>query len=205
MDRMDKIKILMIFSISILLLSALSFSGWFEDDEGGVVGIPEGEDPEADIHEDYIEISVKIMNTYEEPKQIVMKFEVGTVEGGRYSENQFITLPESSRELYSQVVEIPVNETGDFVDTEIIVNEDETRIIDVRGESYDGSATINVTIANTNFDSEKVLIEFIVKTENGVYNEKKSIKVSKSSVEVHQGEVEIPSDETPIDFDVQIT
>jgi|GEM_PF-2705662 len=203
MDRPNITKILMIFTVSILLLSSLSFSGCLDEDEGGIVGIPEGEDPDGTIHDDHVNASVPIMNTYDEPKQIVMKFEIGTEEGGRYSEMKFITLPENSVEVYYQVIEIPESETPSFVDTEIIVGYDEIKVIEVDGETSEGFAQVNATIANTKFDSERILVEFIATTEDEVYSQKEGIDVSQSSVDVYTADIEdVPPN--VVDFDAQI-
>ncbi len=194
----------MVFTVSILLFSTLSFSGCLDEDEEGVVGIPEGEYPEGEDHDDYVEVFIPIMNTYEELKQIVMKFEILTKEDGRYSEMKLITLPEDSVEMYSQVVEIPDNETPAFIDTEIIVGYEEIKIVDVEVESSEESAVLNATIANTKFDSERILVEYIVTTEEDIYSEKKRIEMSENSMDVYTAQVEVPPEEALVDFDAQI-
>lgn len=201
---MDKSKVLMFFSILILILSSLSFGGCLDDKEDGVVGIPEGKDPQADINESHVEITVEIMNTYEEQKHIVMKFKVGTLEERRYSKNQFITLPKDSQEEYSQVVEIPKNATAKFVDTEIIVNEDETKIIDVKGESNDASAIVNATIANTNSEQQDITIRFEVESYQSEYAEIKKIDLPESSMDEYFQKIDIPDNETIIDYRAEI-
>ena len=193
----------MIFTVSILLFSTLSISGCLGEDDEGIVGIPEDEDPDGEVHDDHVEVFVPIMNTYEEPKQIVMKFEVGTLEDGRYSEIKFITLPEDSVEIYTQVVEIPEDEKPKYIDTEIIVEYDEVKIIEVDGDASEGSAQVNATIANTKFDSERILVEFIATTEDEVYSQKKGIDVSQSSIDVYTADIEdVPLN--VVDFDAQI-
>ncbi len=205
MNRSCKNKVLLIFTVLILIFSTLTLSGCLNDDDGeGIVGIPEGEDPEGEVHEDHVEVLVPIMNTYEEPKQIVMKFEIVTEEDGRYSENKFIVLPEDSVEVYHQVVEIPENETPNLVDTEIIVWYEEIKIVEVGGESSEGSAVLHTRIANTKFDSERILVEFIVTTEEDIYSEKKRIEVTESSMEVYTAQVEVHPEEVLVDFDAQI-
>jgi len=204
MDRSNLTKILMFVTVSVLLFSTLTISGCIDEDDEGTVGIPEGENPDGTVHDDHVNASVPIMNTYDEPKQIVMKFEIGTEEDGRYSEMKFITLPENSVEVYYQIVDIPENETADFVDTEIIVQYEEIKVVKVDGESLEGSAIVNATIANTKFDSERLLVEFTVITEDEIYSEKKGVDVTRSSIDVYTAELEFPIDETAVDFDVKI-
>jgi len=202
MSKSNHYRLVSMIVVVVLILASVFLSGCLNDD-GGTVGIPEGENPEGDIYEDHVEIFVPIMNTYEEPKQIVMKFEVGTEEGGRHSEMKYITLPEDSVDVYNQIVDIPENETPDFVDTEIIVWYEETKIVEVDGEYSEGNAALNATIANTKFESERVLVEFIVTTEEDIYSEIEELDVAKSSMEIYTEDVGIPPDEDPVSFDAQ--
>ncbi len=203
MTMSSKSKVFMTFTVILLLFFNLNFSGCLGEDQEEIVGIPEGATPDGTIYDDHVNASVPIMNSYDEPKQIVMEYEIGTEEGGRYSESKFITLPKGSQDIYYQIVSFPENETPDYVDTEIIVGADEIKVIEVSGEGSEGYALVNATIANTKFESERSRFDFKVFTDEDVHEEQKIIDVSESSIETYTRELDIPPDENPVDFEVQ--
>ncbi len=193
-----------ILVILVLLVTSASIGCLEEGDrEEGVVGIPEGETPEGEDHGDHVLVYIRIMNTYEEQKSIVMKFEIMTEEGGHYSNMKFINLPEDSLDLYTQEVDIPEDETPSLIDTEILVEDDEIDIVKVEGDESERGVLINATIANTKSESERTRFEFEVMTEENVYNEQKVIDLDERSLELYSKEIEIPEEEKPIEFNVR--
>lgn len=189
--------------VILLLSSALLLSGCTSSDQEDVVGIPKGEEARGDFYkeENRANISVPILNTYDEPKEIVMKFVVITAEYNRYSELKKIRLPEKSQQEYYQEIHVPENETNEFI-AEIIVAEDEVGIVEVEGEQLDGEALVNTTIANTNFDSKDVTVNFEVITKEGKSSERKQLTLLENSMDEYSQKISI--DGTPEEYNAEI-
>lgn len=194
-----------IMVLVILLLSASLLSGCTTDEREGVVGIPAGEDADGDFYseENRAEIFVPILNTYDEPKEIVVRFKVITTEQNHHSELKMIRLPENSQEVYSQEIYVPEGEVGEFFDAEITVAEDEVGIVEVRGEQVDDHALINATVANTNFEPKEVTLSFEVITEDG-NKESKTMQVTSSENSMEDHSQKIPLDRALEDYHVEI-
>ncbi|MEF8873193.1 MAG: hypothetical protein V5A88_00820 [Candidatus Thermoplasmatota archaeon] len=188
-----------------LILSGSLLSGCTSNEERGVVGIPKGEDAEGDFYreENRAEIFVPILNTYKDPKEIVVKYQVITEKQNRYSELKKIRLPETSEEVYSQEIHVPEGEVAEFFDAEIIVSEDDIGIVKVRGERVDDEALINATVANTNFDSKEATLNFeAVMEEGNVEWEKKDVTLPKNSIDEYSQRIRV--DGTVEDYRVEI-
>ncbi|MFP3872559.1 MAG: hypothetical protein ACLFVL_06730 [Candidatus Aenigmatarchaeota archaeon] len=191
----------------ILLLSTSMLSGCTTDEQEDVVGIPKDESASGDFYseEDRAEIFVPILNTYDEAKEIVVRFKVTTKNNNQYSELKKIRVPANSKEVYSQEIEVPEREEGQFFDAEIVVPEDEVKIIEVGGRHLDNrsEAVVNATIANTNFERKDVSVNFKAIMETGeVESEKISITLRKNSMEIHSHTVSV--DGTPEDYNAEI-
>ncbi len=191
-----------ILIVFFLLSSASLLSGCISSDQDGMVGIPEDEEPRGDFYrnENRAEISVPLLNTYDEPKEIVVRFEVITAENNRYSELKKIRLSGNSQEVYTQEIYIPENETDEFL-AEIVVAEDDIGIVEVRGEPFEDNVLINATVANTNFESKDVTIRFEVTTDDGTEkSETKQVNLPENSMDEYYQNIYF--DETPEEFDV---
>ncbi len=195
---------LCLLAVVLLLFSALILSGCTTEPEG-VVGVPEGEDARGDYFSDEsrVVVYIPILNTYNEPKEIVVEFQVFTEEENHYSETKVIRAPERSDEEYSKEIFIPEEETAVDFKAEIIVSEDEVKIIETEGESSDEEAFVNVTIVNTNFDPKKVVVEFQVVTEyGGVESEIVHITLAENSMDEYSQKLYI--DATPKEYHAEI-
>ncbi len=191
----------------LLLLSASLLSGCITSDQK-IVGIPGGEEVRGDFYreDNRAEISVPILNTYDEPKEVVVKFEVITPENERYSELDKIRLPENSQHEYSQEIYLPEDEeeTEEFL-AQIIVPEDDIGIVEIEGDQIknEDDVLMNVTIANTNFDSEDVILKFEVITEEGnVESEMKEVTLPENSIDDYSQKMHVG--ETPENYTAKI-
>ncbi len=193
--------------LTIFLITSTSLmSGCISSEQENVVGIPEDEEPRGDFYkaQNRAEIFVPILNTYEEPKEIVVKFEMITGLGNRYSELKKIRLPANSQQEYSQEIHIPENETEDFL-AEIIVSEDETGVVEIEGDPAEDHdyVLMNVTAANTNFEPKEVTISYEVVTEEGKErSEMKQVTLPETSMEEYTQK--IPMEGTPEEYRAEI-
>ncbi len=194
----------LVIAVIILLLSVSSLSGCTSEEEN-VVGIPKGEKGHGEYTADKATVSLPIMNTYSEEKAAVVQFTVETEDGSSYIEKKVVTLPKNSEKAYSEDIEIPSNKTPSKFDAEIIVFEDKTSIIEVRGTSLGNRTRMNASIANTHTGSKQVEVRFEVITDQGRKEMKtKEITLTQSSIEEYSQELELREDENPEEYQAKI-
>lgn len=197
-------KMMTFATVILLILSSVILSGCSTENEK-VVGIPSDAELEKEyyIEENRAEITVPILNTYKESKNIVVRFMVITEQETRYLEINMLTIPGNSHEDYSQSIDLPENETPDFYDANILVSEDEVGIIETTG-NYEETATVNASIANTNPEEVNVEVLFKVITEQNVYHQTKSISLPESSMDVYQQDFVLREGEEPVEYESEI-